>query len=488
MLKSYWFVHHWLEALAMIAAAIGLAYFGIQWAAPGIHAFIAANWGWMAASGVIVLFGVSAPWTVPMGWRAFRALDDYSESKKDRAQQRALIAAATAKLQEGYPTKYHNAKAGITLEVASPARAIALPAPAEQESETKDTLPDVVHYESIAHQVPRDMSLLGIHPDDGSLELTDWERLKAVWLVGTSSTGKSNTIFGKVLEAVSKGAKILVVDQHYQKDDSLGRKLAPLSHAFLRPIAITDQEVLDTLAWFKQEFEKRVAGASCEQKIVLVCDEMNRMARNDTLLKALKDIVAICGEESRGFGMYGWFLSQKCVGLKWLRDSAITVIVHRLTRFEEALLACNDDRKAAKRLLNFKKGRTYIYGVDFEELLELQQPLYPVPRQDSPTTFPDGYSASTMPLGPSSIVSSTLAREDMEEGQEDAQEANGRLNSKNDNPAPFELKKILADIGRMKQSGMSNDAILKELGLNPGGRNNQNLKAVTEVISSLQEG
>jgi hypothetical protein len=53
-------------------------------------------------------------------------------------------------------------------------------------------------------------------------------------------------------------------------------------------------------------------------------------------------------------------------------------------------------------------------------------------------------------------------------------------------PTTFELKKILAEIGKMKQNGLSNDAILKQYGLNPGGRNNQNLKAVAEVISELE--
>lgn len=244
-------------------------------------------------------------------------------------------------------------------------------------------IPAIVRYADVVDEVPDTMSLLGIHPSDGALELTDWEKLKMLWLVGSSSTGKSNTIFGKALEARNKGGKLLVVDQHATKDDSLSKKLAPLKDAFLRPIAITDEAVLAALEWFKIEFERRVAGAPCDQKIVLICDEMNRMVRNEKLKKPLMEIAAICGEESRGFGMYGWFISQKAAHLKWLRDSAITVIAHRVTRFEEAMLACNDNRDAAKRLLEFKVGRSYIYGVDFEVPLELQQPLYDVPVVES---------------------------------------------------------------------------------------------------------
>ncbi len=264
-----------------------------------------------------------------------------------------------------------------------------------------ESIAEVVRYEEVADEIPSELSLLGIHPEDGSLELTPWEKLKCLWIVGSSSTGKSNTVFGKAKEAKDQRAKFAIIDQHIVKPDSLGRKMLAYESSFLRPIAVSDDEVLATLAWFKAEFEARVAckacaagnGSPCQthaQKIVLVADEMNRMNRNETLRKPLQEIVAICGEESRGFGMYGWFLSQKCAGLKWLRDSAITVIVHRLTRFEEALLACNDDRKAARRLLGFRIGRTYVYGVDIDEPMELQQALYPMPKNDAPSTWPDG--------------------------------------------------------------------------------------------------
>lgn len=217
--------------------------------------------------------------------------------------------------------------ANATAMMAKQQQMIASPAPRqpEPEEEADETIPAVVLYESIADEIPPEMSLLGIHPEDGRLELTAWEKLKCLWIVGSSSSGKSNTVFGKAKEAKDQGAKFLVVDQHIVKPDSLGRKMMAYESSFLRPIAVTDEEVLATLAWFKTEFERRVhcpvcaRGGQCEacsQKIVLICDEMNRMNRNEALKKPLQEIVAICGEESRGFGMYGWFLSQKCAGLK----------------------------------------------------------------------------------------------------------------------------------------------------------------------------
>src|SRR6266516_6065210 len=342
----------------------------------------------------------------------------------------------------------------------------------------QEGIPAIVRYADIEDEIPPDMSLLGIHPSNGDLELTSWEKLKALWLVGSSSTGKSNTIYGKALEARNIGAKIAVVDQHAAKSDSLARKLESLKDAFARPIAVSDEQVLATLAWFKAEFERRVSGAPCSQKIVLICDEMNRMVRNEALIKPLQEIVAICGEESRGFGMYGWFLSQKCAGLKWLRDSAITVIAHRLTRFEEALLACNDDRQAAKKLLTFKVGRSYIYGVDFDAPIELQQPLYETSDVVEADTCP---STGHLPHS----FQSTEQRE-TEVLPEVNGEAAGRSNAENSGVTDLSTIKTLREIGKRLRAGEDKSKIVKSFGL-PYGRATQEMSAVVDMVAEQVE-
>lgn len=376
--------------LIAVAAPVLLAcYYIIQlieWLKANFPIWLSHNWGYVLLAGVLC--------AAPLYWKVYQAFAAHWHETRDREAFRGLLEAASAQARKGYDVELVNPNTGATLKLSNPFTALAQQAQIAQQQQLAlgagqpEAIAAVIHYEDIKHRIPADKSLLGVHPATGELELTAWEKLKCVWLVGSSSTGKSNTIYGKALEAVEKGAKLLVVDQHAQKEDSLARKLAPLSHAFLCPIAVSDNDVLSVLKFFKTEFDRRVSGAPCEQKIVLICDEMNRMNRNEKLRDDLKEIVAICGEESRGFGMYGWFLSQKCAGLKWLRDSAITVIAHRLTRFEEALLACNDDRKAAKRLLEFVVGRSYIYGVDFDEPVELQQVLYPVVESTLVVTSP----------------------------------------------------------------------------------------------------
>lgn len=325
----------------------------------------------------------------------------------------------------------------------------------------------IVKYDDVRDDVPDDMSLLGIHPSDGALEFCSWEKLKMLWIVGSSSTGKSNTIYGKVLEAYNHGAKLLVIDQHAVKPDSLARKLEPLKGAFLRPIAVTDDQVLSTIQAFTAEFKRRVDGTSCEIKIVLIMDEINRMARNEALLAAIKEVVAIGGEESRGFGMYVWCISQKAVYLKWLRDSAITVIVHRLTSFAEALLACNEDRKAARRSLEFPIGRSFIYGVDFDDLIELQQPLYEVPETIESTIEP-------------------LPQFFQTQQEEVNGEAPGSRHNDDTGISDLSTIKILREIGKRLKKGDSKADIVKDFGL-PYGRATQEIGAVVDMISDQME-
>lgn len=345
----------------------------------------------------------------------------------------------------------------------------------------KEAIPAVVRYEEVEDGVPQNMSLLGIHPSDGSLELADWESLKCCWIVGSSSSGKTNTVYGKVLEAVRRGARLLVVDPHAAKKDSLARKLAPFEAAFLAPVASKEDEILAVFNAFIAEFEQRLEGKECTPRIVLICDEVNHMAHKDSLKATLRDVVDKCGEESRGFGMYGWFISQKCAHLKWLRDNAITVIAHALTRIEEAKLACNDDSAAAKRLINFKIGRTYIYGVDFDAPMELQQPLYSLER---------GQEVEGTAFSPQSVteeLSSNQAVTFVESIPESAQEKGGTRQEALTENQSFTLKKMMLDIKKRAEKGESRREILESYGLRGDGRNNVDLQTMLDVLSEIEE-
>lgn len=59
-------------------------------------------------------------------------------------------------------------------------------------------------------------------------------------------------------------------------------------------------------------------------------------------------------------------------------------------------------------------------------------------------------------------------------------EETGKENKENTQDQAFVLKRLLNSAGKMRAEGASIDAILKAHGLTPGGRNNQNLKALLD--------
>jgi hypothetical protein len=76
--------------------------------------------------------------------------------------------------------------------------------------------------------------------------------------------------------------------------------------------------------------------------------------------------------------------------------------------------------------------------------------------------------------------------EDAGRPPEDAQEGTGRQNEAPDLRDRITLKKFLNEAGRKYASGASIDSILRDAGLQTGGRNNQNLKMLLEA--QQQEG
>lgn len=300
-------------------------------------------------------------------------------------------------------------------------------------------IPEVVPYSAIRDQVPGELSLLGIHPHNGELEIISPDKLKTAWFVGGSNTGKTNTVYGKVGDVVEWGAKILINDSHAHKDDSLTKKLRDFHHRLLMTPAQKDEDIKRATIRFLQEFmARRDEGSSCDELWLIVTDEVNATGEHmvavtpeeETWLKAnfglkikegriklmvlFKILAETCGYESRGFGMFGFFISQKAAGLSWLRNAMMTVFVHGLLMDSEALLAANNDRALAKLVRGFKKGRTLVYGYEIEQPLILQQPLYESVKTDHPDVMSRqqeqeevhpftsaDYSADTIPLSPS---------------------------------------------------------------------------------------
>lgn len=299
----------------------------------------------------------------------------YERAIKERARQKQALLPMRVQAQARYQPQYRE-----------------LPAPRQERGyaevrETTRNLPDYVAYDEIT--VKRGQFVLGVN-ENMQVAHCPFEHLQTMWIVGGSDTGKSKTVALKVYEAKKNGRdiKIILIDPHKRKPDSLYNRLRCYEHLFLC-VAQTDEEIYDALCDFKAEYDMR-QGMETEEleefdDILLICDEVKRVStsEDERIGKLVKRIAQICGYESRGFGMFGWFISQQASGLKWLRDAVMTTIVHKMHTMEERELALNGNKKIAREMDSWSvKGRVAIYGQAFDNTYVLQMPDFEIPASE----------------------------------------------------------------------------------------------------------
>lgn len=396
-----------------------------------------------------------------------------------------MLAGVNARMRDGFDTEYHHQPLGLQLKVHNPytkaSRVQVQEVAGQPQIEAPRALPEMVRYEDIRANIPADHALVGV--DDKGV-ITRQRAIKALtWVVGGSGSGKTNSVCIRVDEDYEWGHRFLVIDPHWFKDDSMYNAIKGYSDRFLMPVAYETEDIIAVLDTFLTEFKRRKAGGSWEFPITILIDEVGSLTsdkpetdQEKDMIDKIKQVARICGQESRGFDMTGMYISQDAAGLAWLRKRAIMVLAHQLLMMSERLLACNQNTEIARDMDNWPRGRTLVYGIGFKEGQRVvQQPVFRPRIVESTLEIPSSTQSSNAFEQPDDDICLEAAPEAVTEPLEDKID-----------PTSFELKKILAEIGKMKANGMSNDAILKEYGLTPGGRNNQNLKAVTEVISNLE--
>jgi hypothetical protein len=245
-------------------------------------------------------------------------------------------------------------------------------------------LPNTVYYEDIVDRIPDGHTLIGVIGDN-ELVTRPPDVECCEWIVGSSGTGKTTTTSFRIERKIERRAKLLINDPHYFKPDSLYHAVQKYQEHFLHPVARTNEEMLASATMFLEEFDRRKKGVvSAPYELwVFVIDELNSINEPDeddevaeALLIAVKKIVRITGTESRNFGMESINISQRSTGLSWVRKDASTCYVHKINNWNERLLAVNDDRKLARSMDTWPKGRTVVHGTGFEEgPILCQQPV-----------------------------------------------------------------------------------------------------------------
>jgi len=375
------------------------------------HEFVGIS-GWIV-KGVLIFIAILSGLT--LFWIAGKAAGPsvtvyhrWAEARGQRMRNKVLYTSATYAIVEhkGQPRlipvtveKYnYNIR-----QVESP-KQLQLPAPVEEEIEEAEyeeepeedyipTIPSLVRYEDVAHAVPQGHALLGVGAY--GVETCDFAKLMTCWIVGGSSTGKSNTVALKIDEAIRLGRniKIVLIDPHMKKPDSLYNRIKCYEHLFLFPTASRPKDVYSVLMWYLREFNRRLETGEGLDDLLLIVDEVSNVVEMEldedeaegiddpekAIARLIKKIARICGQESRGFGMFGWFISQKAAGLAWLRNVVITVIAHKMNMMSERLLACNQNKAIAHDMGSWPLGRVLVYGLGFEEMRVLQQPIFSLP-------------------------------------------------------------------------------------------------------------
>lgn len=245
------------------------------------------------------------------------------------------------------------------------------------------SIPSTIFYEDIAPRIPEGHTLIGVI-EEGEIVSRPDDVTYMLWVVGSPGTGKTTTTSFRIKDKVERGHKLIICDPHIFKPDSLYNAVKHLESEFVLPIASTTQEITHSLTHWLDKFEERKRGIVHPpyEKITLIVDELNGFNDPDNeeekvLLDKLKRCVRIAGSESRNFEMHVIGISQWATGLPWVRKAASTVIAHAVNNFNERVYACNDDRKVARSMDNWPKGRTFVYGSCFQETgpIVCQQPV-----------------------------------------------------------------------------------------------------------------
>jgi hypothetical protein len=366
----------WLMLTALAVAALGVLLFGLD----KLHVIVTRMWE--------------------------RHIDtQIKRVGRDRERQRLVLELQHQRLQIERAIKERSRQKQVLLPVRYTHSSYrALPAPGQtyqpvrgsqrytRVEEVPRELPAYIAYEDI--RLRPGQFVLGVN---AQLQVAHcpFDQLMTMWVVGGSDTGKTNTIALKVHEAIQNGRniKIILIDPHKRKPDSLWNRLRCYEQELLF-VAQTSEEIYEALVWFKNEYDARQEMDTEDLRevddLLLICDEVKRvMASDDEQIgKLLKRIVEICGYESRGFGMFGWFISQQAAGLKWLRDAVMTTIVHKMHTMEERVLALNGNQKLAHEMDSWSgKGRVVVYGQNFNGFFVLQMPDFHLPASEGPSSL-----------------------------------------------------------------------------------------------------
>jgi hypothetical protein len=208
-----------------------------------------------------------------------------------------------------------------------------------------------VYYADIVEYLEQGSILHGIRKDD-TISTGEWNDNKTTLILGTGSSGKTNTMVVKAVNAIMSNSLIIVCDPHAMKERSLTRRLYPFKD-FLYPgtiFAVEHSDIYNNIKILTNELNNRLHKKGPFPKIVIFIDEWNRLMRDEKLAKYLSNLVEVLGQEATGFNIYAVIACQQITGNVILRKSVSSYIIHRVDQTEAKLIVPPNFAKYAPQL------------------------------------------------------------------------------------------------------------------------------------------
>lgn len=235
---------------------------------------------------------------------------------------------------------------------------------------TVPTFTDLLRQGIIAKGAPL---VIGMR-QNGELRVGSWLDLYTLAMAGLSGTGKSTSVLFYLLQAVLRGARLVMIDPHAEtKPDSLARRLAGLpTSCFIGKIAVTNQEILVRVRWTTAELKRRQKTGK-GTPIILVCDEFTRLMRTKDIADELGELLEAIAQEGREYNVFAlltgqvWTATQ--TGGTELRYSIASSLIHRIQEAQTALLIpsryakCRPELKTGEALLYDTNGQSEILAI-----------------------------------------------------------------------------------------------------------------------------
>lgn len=225
-----------------------------------------------------------------------------------------------------------------------------------------------------------DYSLLVGYGDDQPGNVVDWQwsvdggagQAVIAAVAGAPGSGKTYTMSNLIALAMHKRVKVVLCDPQAESTSvqSLGNMCQPLAHAFYKPIAVEEVDILKAAAQVYNIGYLRATGKDTSMEpVLLVIDEFSGLMIGNPHADKTIEVLTKIGSQMRKYNIRvllgGTSWKASIVGGELgttLRNLIRFKVIHGITPIEAAYLTYGMPREELKQLDNLSTGWALAYG------------------------------------------------------------------------------------------------------------------------------